>query len=178
MKRLFGLKDLLKEQIRDLYDAEVHYGNMLTSLILTATSTDLEERLRQIAIQTQENAVQLAHICNLLGVPPEGVSCKAMDGLVREAKETTQDWGDTATIDAALIANAQRIVHYEIAGFGTAREFAQCTEEKETANILSKILDQAFDNDKELSRIAKGNWFSAGVNHESSMASKLTEQIE
>ena len=126
MKKLFGLRDLLNEQMRDLYDTEVHYGNMLTALIRTATSGELENRLRQIGIQTQENAVQIASICHLLGVPPEGVTCKAMDGLVREAKETTQDWGDTATIDAALIASAQRIVHYEIAGFGTSREFALC----------------------------------------------------
>lgn len=171
MKKLFGLKDLLQEQLRDLYDAEVHYGNMLGALIKTATSADLEERLRHIAIQTQENAVQLANICNLLGVPPEGVTCKAMDGLLREAKETTQDWGDSATIDAALIANAQRIVHYEIAGFGTAREFAKCLGEKETASILNEILIRSYENDKELSSIAKGKWFTSGINKESALVS-------
>ncbi len=166
MQKLFGLKDLLKEQIRDLYDAEVHYGNMLPSLIRTATSPDLENQLRTIAIQTQENAVRLNHICNFLGVPPEGVTCQAMDGLVREAKGTTQDWGDTATIDAALIANAQRIVHYEIAGFGTTREFAACSGEEESAQLLGEMLDQAVENDKALSRIATGGWFSSGVNAE------------
>lgn len=171
MKKNFGLKDLLQEQLRDLYDAEVHYGNMLTALIKTSTSVDLEERLRYIAIQTQENAVQLANICNQLGVPPEGVTCKAMDGLLREAKETTQDWGDTATIDAALIANAQRIVHYEIAGFGTAREFAKCLGEKETASILNEILMRSYENDKELSSIAKGKWFTSGINQEAALVS-------
>ncbi len=171
MKKLFGLRDLLNEQMRDLYDAEVHYGNMLTSLIRTATSVELADSLRQIAIQTQENAIKLTDICRILGVPPEGVTCKAMDGLLREAKETTQDWGDTATIDAALISSAQRIVHYEIAGFGTSREFASCIGEKEVATLLSEMLDQAFENDKELTGIATGNWFSSGINQEAASAS-------
>lgn len=166
MKELFGLKDLLKEQMRDLYDAEVHYGNMLPKLISTATSPDLAHKLKIISAQTEENAAHLAQICSLLGVPPTGVTCHAMEGLVREAKDTTHDWGDTATIDAALIANAQRIVHYEIAGFGTGREFASCLGEKEAAQILQAMLNQAIDNDQALTRIATGGWFTAGINAE------------
>lgn len=166
MKQLFGLKDLLKEQMRDLYDAEVHYGSTLPKLISTATSPELECQLQAIAVHAQENAAQLAHICGLLGVPPAGVTCEAMKGLLREAKATTHDWGDTATIDAALIANAQRIVHYEIAGFGTGREFASCLGEKEAAQLLEAMLNQAVDNDQALTRIAIGGWFTAGINAE------------
>ena len=166
MQQLLGLKDLLQEQIRDLYDAEVHYVNILPNLIRTATSAELADQLRTIAIQTQQNVTHLVHICTSLGVPPEGVTCQAMDGLIREAKSTTQDWGDTATIDAALIANAQRIVHYEIAGFGTTREFATCCGKKESAQILGEMLSQAVENDKALSRIATGGWLSAGINAE------------
>ena len=171
MKQLFSLKDLLKEQMRDLYDAEVHYGKMLPKLISTATSPDLEHQLKIFSAQAQENASHLAQICNLLGVPPAGVTCEAMKGLLREAKDTTHDWGDTATIDAALIANAQRIVHYEIAGFGTGREFASCLGEKESMQLLDAMLKQAIDNDKALTRIATGGWFTPGVNAE---AAKLT----
>ena len=169
MKQLFGLKDLLKEQMRDLYDAEVHYGKMLPKLISTATSSDLEHQLKIFSARAQENAAHLAQICDLLGVPPTGVTCQAMEGLLREAKDTTHDWGDTATIDAAIIANAQRIVHYEIAGFGTGCEFASCLGEKETAQLLEAMLNQAIDNDKALTRIATGGWFTSGVNAEAAM---------
>lgn len=170
MKTLFGLKDLLKEQMRDLYDAETHYGKMLPNLIRTATSPELIERLQAIATQTQSNASHFVEICNALEVPPTGVTCHAMDGLLREAKDTTQDWGDTATIDAALIANAQRIVHYQIAGFGTGRAFAESLGEKASAQLLSSMLDQAADNDKALTRIATGGWFITGINTEAANA--------
>lgn len=161
---MFGLKDLLKEQMRDLYDAETHYGNMLPRLIRTATSPNLEHQLQIISGQTRENAQNLAHICDILGVPPSGVACQAMDGLLREAKDATHEWGDTATVNAALIASSQRIVHYEIAGFGTGREFASCLGEKEVTRILDAMLKQAIDNDKNLTRIAIGGWFTPGVN--------------
>lgn len=166
MNQLLGLKDLLKEQMRDLYDAELHYGEMLPKLIGTATSPELEYQLKVCSEHVKQNAAHLSHICDLLGVPPTGVTCEAMKGLLREAKATTQDWGDSATIDAGLIANAQRIVHYEIAGFGTGREFASCLGEKEAAHLLEAMLKQAIDNDKALSRIATGGWFTAGVNVE------------
>jgi len=167
MKQLFGLKVLLKEQMRDLYDAEVHYGNLLPKLISTATSPELVIQLKAFSTQAQDNAAHLTQICSLLGVPPTGVTCEAMKGLLREAKDTTHDWGDTATIGAALIANAQRIVHYEIAGFGTGRAFASCLGEKEATQILEAMLKQAIDNDKALTQIATGGWFTSGINNES-----------
>lgn len=166
MKELLSLKDLLQEQMRDLYDAEVNYKNALPQLISTATSPDLVSQLQHIALKSQENADHLTRICGLLGVPSTGVTCEAMKGLLREAKATTQDWGSSAVIDAALIANAQRIVHYEIAGFGTGRAFAVALGEKECTHLLDDMLEQAVDNDKALTRIASGGWFTSGINAE------------
>lgn len=166
MKSLFSLKDLLQEQMRDLYDAETNYLHALPELIRTATSPELVSRLQAISGHLKENAEYLTRICGLLGVPSTGVTCEAMKGLLREAKATTQEWGNTATIDAALIANAQRIVHYEIAGFGTARAFAGCLGEKEATQLLEAMLEQAVNNDKALTRIASGGWFTAGINVE------------
>jgi ferritin-like metal-binding protein YciE len=166
MKELLSLKDLLQEQMRDLYDAEVNYKSMLPHLISTATSPDLVSQLQHIALQSQENADHLTRICGLLGVASTGVTCEAMKGLLREAKATTQDWGSPAVIDAALIANAQRIVHYEIAGFGTGRAFAVCLGEKESTHLLEGMLEHAVDNDKALTRIASGGWFTSGINVE------------
>jgi ferritin-like metal-binding protein YciE len=166
MAQRFSLKDLLQEQMRDMYDAETNYHNMLPELIRTATAPDLISRLEAISVQSLQNAEYLTRICGLLGVPSTGVTCEAMKGLLREVKSTTQDWGSTATIDASLIAGAQRIVHYEIAGFGTGRAFAVCLGEKEITHLLETMLEQAVDNDKALTRIASGGWFTDGINME------------
>jgi len=171
MKKLFGLKDLLKEQMRDLFDAESQYLRMLPSLIRVATAGSLKDFMQASVAQTQDCASSLARICDLLEVPATGVTCYAMDGLVREAKDTATDWGDTATIDASIIANAQRIAHYEIAGFGTARAFALCLGEKEAAQMLDQMLTRASENDKALTRMATGGWFSQGINHEAARIS-------
>ena len=166
MKQLFTLKDLLQEQLRDLYDAEMQYSFQLPSLIHASTSPELRAQLEEMAIQTRDNASQLKRACELMNVPADGVTCEAMNGLIREAKDTAAVWGDTATIDASIIANAQRIVHYEIAGFGTAREFANCLGKKDVAKILGELLSASVESDKSFTRIATGGWFSRGINHE------------
>ncbi|MEZ0389781.1 MAG: ferritin-like domain-containing protein [Verrucomicrobium sp.] len=163
---LFNLKDLLSEQLRDLYDAEKQYAAQLPEMIDRATSTHLQDKLREVAEQVTHNAEELAHVCNLLEVPPDGVTCEAMKGLVREAKDAASDWGDSATLDASIISNAQRIAHYEIAGFGTARAFSRCLKLTEISEILQQLLGQAFRDDKDFSYIANGGWFSPGINHE------------
>jgi ferritin-like metal-binding protein YciE len=89
-----------------------------------------------------------------------------MRGLVREAKGHTYEWGDTATLDAALISNAQRIVHYEMAGFGTAKEFSRCLRLSEVVEVLAELLEHAFATDKALTRIATGTWLTMGINQE------------
>ncbi|WP_166442916.1 DUF892 family protein [Phragmitibacter flavus] len=166
MKKYFSLEDLLREQLRDLFNAEENYNRHLASFITTATSIKLREQLKTVEGVTRQNIKLLAEMCNELGVPPQGVTCEAMDGLIREAKDTTSDWGDTATIDAALIANAQRIVHYEIAGFGTAKEFARVLSHKTISKTLNEMLQRAVTTDQELTRIATGGWFNSGINNE------------
>lgn len=163
---LFNLKDLLCEQLRDLHDAEKQYGSQLPEMVAKATSSHLKDKLREVSDRVHNNAEELANACRILGTPPEGVTCEAMKGLVREAKDTSSDWGDSATLDASLISNAQRIAHYEIAGFGTARAFARCLKMGEVAEILQHLLEQAFRDDKDLSYIANGGWFTPGINHE------------
>jgi len=86
--------------------------------------------------------------------------------LIRETAHTTREQGDSATIDANLIANAQRIVHYEIAGFGTARAFARCLGRRDLAGILAELTAEAGYHDRMLTQIATGGWFGAGINEE------------
>lgn len=163
---LFNLKDLLSEQLRDLYDAETQYAAQLPEMIGKATSSHLQDKLKEVSDRALHNAEELAHACSLLGTKALGVTCEAMKGLVREAKDTASDWGDSATLDASIIASAQRITHYQIAGFGTARAFARCLKLPEVSEILQHLLGQAFQDDKDFSYIANGGWFSPGINHE------------
>jgi ferritin-like metal-binding protein YciE len=163
---MHSLNELLKEQLKDLFDAEIQFSAMLPDMIERATSTDLRQGLSDISESTVENISQLQEACQLLETPPTGVTCEAMRGLIREVAQTTDGKGDTATTDASLIANAQRIAHYEIAGFGTAKAFAKCLGENDVAALLGKLASRAGDHDKMLSYIATGGWFSTGVNQE------------
>lgn len=168
---MHSLKELLKEQLRDLFDAEIQFSALLPDMIEKATSSDLRQGLSDISDSTLENIDQLKEVCALLKTPPTGVTCEAMRGLIRETTQTTGGQGDTATIDACLIANAQRIAHYEIAGFGTAKAFARCLGKSEAATLLGRLASRAGDHDKMLSHIATGGWFCSGVNHEAAQGS-------
>lgn len=161
-----SLLELLQEQVRDLYDAEIQYRSKLPDMIDRATNGDLREGLLNIVDHTSENIALLGKVCQGLGVPANGVTCEAMRGLIRETSQTTREVGDSATIDANLIANAQRIVHYEIAGFGTARAFARCLGRKDLAAILTELTTLAGEHDRLLTQVATGGWFGTGVNEE------------
>ncbi len=168
---MHSLNELLKDQLRDLFDAEIQFGAMLPEMIEKATSENLRKGLLHISDGTQENIGQLEEVCRRLETPPTGVTCEAMRGLIRETTQTTGGQGDTATIDASLIANAQRIAHYEIAGFGTARAFARCLGRNDVASLLGELTSRAGLHDKMLSTIATGGWFSSGVNDEAASSS-------
>jgi len=161
-----SLHELLQEQIRDLYDAEIQYRLKLPDMVSKATSPELVDALSEISNDTRVTVELLEETCTHMTMVPTGVTCEAMRGLIREANHTVQVRGDTATLDASLIANAQRIAHYEIAGFGTAAEFARCLKMVKPHEILTALTRTAKQHDKILSRIASGGWFSEGINQE------------
>ncbi len=161
-----SLLELLQEQTRDLYDAEIQYRSKLPDMIDRATHGGLREALLDIMDRTADNAGSLETVCQALDVPPAGVVCEAMKGLIRETAATTREQGDSATIDANLIANAQRIVHYEIAGFGTAKAFARTLGRRDLATIFAELAATAGEHDRILTQIATGGWFGTGINAE------------
>lgn len=162
--RLHTLKDVLMEQLRDLYDAEIRYREILPRLVERSTHADLATVLAAVARQTEENIRKLALACAALGCDPGGISCEAMKGLVRESQGTADHPGESAAIDAALIANAQRIAHYEIAGFGTAKAFAAQLGADAVAADLDDLLSDAYIADAALTRIATEGRNGVGVN--------------
>jgi ferritin-like metal-binding protein YciE len=160
----FTLRDLLEEQTRDLYDAETEFSSFLSVLETAANSEGLHQSLTDLRSDTLKNIADLEAVCGFLRVSPDGVKCEAMAGLLREVKGTAQEYHGGHVKDAALIANAQRIAHYEIAGFGTARAFSAILELQEIEDLFSEMLDRAAANDKALSKLATGSWLRTGIN--------------
>ena len=131
---------------------------------LSSTDADLAAKFVNVTEASAHNIVSLEAICKQLGVPPTGVKCEAMAGLLREANDTETDYVHGSLKDAALIANAQRIAHYEIAGFGTARAFAKRLGFTEIADKFEGMAEQSGNIDQELTKIATGSWLKTGVN--------------
>ncbi|MFD2256320.1 DUF892 family protein [Luteolibacter algae] len=163
-KQVYNLKHLLEEQARDLYNAETKYSEFLTSMQLSSKDEDLADKFAHVKEGTANNIQKLKSICEKLNVPPTGVKCEAMAGLLREARETEHDYAHSSIKDAALIANAQRIAHYEIAGFGTARAFAKKLDLDDIADMFEEMAEQSGEIDKKLTKIACGSWLSTGIN--------------
>ena len=165
-KKHTNLRHLLEEQARDLYNAETKYSEFLTRMKLASTDEDLTNKFEHVKEGTSKNIELLREICGELGVPPTGVKCEAMAGLLREAQETDTEYAHGSLKDAALIANAQRIAHYEIAGFGTARAYAKRLDLDSIADKFSDMAEQSGDIDKKFTKIATGSWLSTGINED------------
>lgn len=165
-----SLLELLQEQVRDLYDAKFQYQTKIEAMIHCSTDGRLREVLQEVSDDVNRGLDLLREVCEELDVTPDGVTCEAMRGLIRETNAALSERGDTATIDANLIANAQRIAHYEIAGFGTARAFARCLGMRRAADILGELTTTAKTHDRALSQVATGGWFQTGINLEAVQA--------
>ncbi len=126
----------------------------------------MEASFGRVRNTVSNNIATLKSVCDRLGVPPTGVKCEAMAGLLREAQGTEEEYAHGSLRDAALIANAQRIAHYEIAGFGTARAFAEKLDLDDVAKDFEEMAQQSGDIDKKFTKIATGSWLSTGLNDE------------
>ena len=157
---LRSLDGLLVEQLKDLYDAESRLLVALPEMAKAASSTDLKRAFQSHLGETQDHVRRLDLVFNILGEGPETTTCEAMKGLLKEGKEMIEAKGDPNVKDAALIASAQRVEHYEIASYGTARTFAERLGHVEAARILQQTLDEEGAADKKLTQIAEDsiNW--------------------
>ena len=122
---LNSFDDLFLEQLQDLYDAEQRLTKALPQMAGAAHSTALRAAFEEHFRQTQGHVSRLEQVFRMLGKSPQARTCEAMKGLVEEGSEVISAKGDPNVKDAALIAAAQRVEHYEIAGYGTARTFAR-----------------------------------------------------
>jgi ferritin-like metal-binding protein YciE len=153
---LNSFEDLLVEQLEDLYDAEQRLTKALPKMVDAAKSASLKAAFQEHLRQTQNQVSRLEQVFQLLGKTPRSKTCEAMKGLIAEGEEVVSATGDADVKDAALIAAAQRVEHYEIAGYGTVRTFAQRLGHNDAARLLQQTLDEEADTDKKLTSLAEG----------------------
>lgn len=163
-KQMVNLQELYIEQLQDLYDAETQLISALPKMADAASSPDLRKGFTQHLVQTQTHAQRLEKILSGLGASLKSKPCEAMKGLVKEGDEVIKMRGDADVKDAALIAAAQRVEHYEMAGYGVVRTFAQHLGQTEARKLLQSTLDEEGATDKQLTSIAEGGLFKSGIN--------------
>lgn len=159
-----NLQDLYIEQLQDLYDAEKQLIKALPKMADAATTPDLKKGFTQHLDQTQTHAKRLEKILNGMGAELSSKPCEAMKGLIKEGEEAIKMKGDADVKDAALIAAAQRVEHYEMAGYGVVRTFAQHLGEGDAQKLLQTTLDEEGETDKKLTSLAEGSLFKSGIN--------------
>lgn len=152
---LNDLKDLYIEQLRDLYNAENQLIEALPQMAEAASHSELQQAFESHLEETRQHVSRLEQIFDSLGEDPTGEKCEAMEGLIEEAQELLQKDADPDVIDAGLIASAQRVEHYEIAGYGTVRTYAETLDRSEEGDLLYETLQEEEDADEELTQIAE-----------------------
>jgi len=150
-----SLRELYVEQLRDLYDAENQLIKALPKMAKSSSSDELRQSIEEHLEQTRGQAERLEQIFEQLGEKPKGKKCKAMQGLIDEGKETLEEDMEEDTKDAAIIAAAQRVEHYEISGYGTARTYANLLGESEAAELLEETLNEEKETDQKLTQLAE-----------------------
>jgi ferritin-like metal-binding protein YciE len=148
------LSDLFIHEIKDLYSAEKQLIKALPKMAKAATSEDLRQAFQSHLEETEEHIARLEQIMGQFDIPTRSAKCKAMEGLIEEGKEILEEDMDDEVRDAALICAAQRVEHYEIAGYGCARTFAELLGHNEVREILQRTLDEEKATDEKLTQIA------------------------
>jgi ferritin-like metal-binding protein YciE len=159
-----SLDDVLQDQVRDLLSAEKQLVAALPKVAEAAHSEELKQAISEHLEETKGHVKRLEQAAGLLGIAGNATTCKAMQGLVAEGEEILAKQGDPVVKDAAIIAAAQRIEHYEIAAYGTARTLANELDQTEAEKLFGETLDEESAADKLLTEIATGGMFKSGVN--------------
>lgn len=152
---LNSLRDLFIDELRDLYDAENQITDALPKLIEKASYPELKSALQEHLDVTRGQITRLETIFNGLNEKPEGETCKGMKGVIKEGDDMAGRDGSPSVIDAAIISAAQRVEHYEMAGYGTVRTYAELLGETEYANLLQETLDEEKEADESLTELAR-----------------------
>lgn len=149
------LEELYKDMLKDLYSAESQVKKALPKMAKKAHDPKLKQYFEQHLEQTEQQITRLEQVFSSLDVSPRGKKCVGMEGLVAEGDEIMGEGFEGETLDAGLIAAAQKVEHYEISSYGTARTFAQTLGFKEAARLLQQTLQEESDTNEKLTRLAE-----------------------
>ena len=150
-----GLKELYIDELKDLYSAETQLVKALPKMAKSAASDELRRGFEEHLEQTKGHVQRLEQIFESLGESPKGKKCKGMEGLIEEGSEVAEEDYEGNILDAALIGAAQRVEHYEIAGYGTVRAMAEVLGEDEHVSLLTETLDEEKETDEKLTELAQ-----------------------
>jgi len=148
------LKDLFIHELKDLFSAESQIIKALPKMAKAAANPDLKAGFETHLEETKEHALRLKTLLEKHGQTTRGPKCKGMEGLLKEGADMIEEEGDADVLDAGLISAAQRVEHYEMAGYGCARTYAIALGDKDGAAILQTTLDEEGATDKKLTKVA------------------------
>lgn len=148
------LEDLFVHELKDLYSAEKQLIKALPKMAKAATHSELRSAFESHLQETEGHVKRLEDVFEALEISSRGAKCKAMEGLIEEGKQILEEDMEDDVRDAALICAAQRVEHYEIAGYGCARTFARDLGHHEAADILQRTLEEEGAADEKLTEIA------------------------
>ena len=154
---LDSLQKLYVQELKDLYSAETQLVEAIPKMEAAASHASLKEAFASHLKETKNQVSRLESIFKKLDFEPGGHKCVAMEGLIKEGEELMKSGAPPHVLDAALVAAAQRVEHYEIAGYGTARAYAEKLGEYEAADLLQQTLNEEGHANQALTRLAERN---------------------
>ncbi len=152
-------------QVKDLYSAEDQLVNALPKMAENAKDDKLKKAIEDHLEETKNQKKRLEQVCQTLNVSPEGEHCKAMEGLIKESKHFLEEDTDNDVRNAGIIAEAQRVEHYEISGYGTAVRYAKELGLDDVANTLKQTLDEEYAADEKLNAMAEDRLNRKAISH-------------
>ena len=152
-----GLRDLLEDELKDIYWAEKALTKAIPKMIKNATSSELQTALKEHLAVTQQQVTRLEQVFESIGAKAAAKKCEAMDGLIREAEDIMESTEEGAVRDAGIISAGQKVEHYEIATYGTLRTFATILKEEEAASLLEETLKEEKGADEKLTEVAESS---------------------
>ena len=150
-----SLRELYIDELRDLYNAETQITKALPKMAKASTNPELREAFEEHLRQTAEQVSRLEQIFDMLEEKPTGKKCLGMEGLLKQGAETMREEYEDAVMDAGIIGAAQRVKHYEIAAYGTAKEYARLLGEDEHVSLLEQTLEEEKQTDQKLTQLAE-----------------------
>jgi ferritin-like metal-binding protein YciE len=155
MSNLNSLQDLFIDEIKDLYSAEKQLIAALPKMAKSATNPELKSGILEHLEQTKGHVARLEQVFEIIGEKAQPKTCKAMQGLVEEGSEVLEEKGSSAVLDAAIIACAQRVEHYEIAAYGCVKTYAKLLGYDDAEKLLNETLNEEAETDEKLTKLSK-----------------------